>query len=404
MKSESYIPYGGARKVWQCKDREILLDGPAGTGKSRAVLEKAFLVALKYPESRILLVRKSRASMTESVLVTLERDVIPRGWPCKSGVRRQFRSAYAMPNGSTLVIGGLDNPDRLMSTEYDMICLFEATEATEDDWEKMLTRLRNNKVPYQQAIADCNPSYPKHWLKVRADANKMTRILSRHEDNPTVTPEYLENLANLSGHRRDRLYKGNWAAAEGMIYDRWDEAVFVGTRSPDEIKRWIIAIDEGYTNPCSMHVYGLDGDGRMYAAEEWVKEGQLESQVVEQAKKYAEQYNIETVIVDPSAKKLIAAIREAGLVVRGANNDVFGGIQTCQEALTVAGDGLPRLLVHPKCTNWIDEIGSYQWQENRSGEKQDKPVKKNDHSMDEFRYAAVYFAETGDNQFKVFAV
>ena len=50
----SYTPYGGAAAMWKCKDAEILYPGPAGTGKTRAVLEKANLVAMKYEKARIL--------------------------------------------------------------------------------------------------------------------------------------------------------------------------------------------------------------------------------------------------------------------------------------------------------------------------------------------------------------
>jgi phage terminase large subunit len=50
---------------------------------------------------------------------------------------------------------------------------------------------------------------------------------SRHEDTPTVTPEYLASLDALPGVLRDRLRFGRWAAAEGMVYDEWDASVHV---------------------------------------------------------------------------------------------------------------------------------------------------------------------------------
>ena len=403
MSSSSYTPYGGAAAMWKFKDAEILYPGPAGTGKTRAVLEKANLVAMKYEKARILICRKTRASMTQSVLVTFEDKVLPGGSAVIGGARRSHRESYKYPNGSEVVVGGLDNADRIMSTEYDMVCLFEATEATADDWEKLQTRLRNGKVPYQQGIADCNPSYPRHWLKRRADDGKMTHILSKHEDNPTVTESYLDTLKKLTGHRRARLFEGKWAAAEGQVYPNWDSEVHVKPVDRENYKRAILSIDEGYTNPCSMHVYLCDSDDRVYVAEEWVKREQLERQVVKQVKRFRDKYNLEVVIVDPSAAKLIQALREEGISVDGANNDVFGGIQECQNRLDVPADGQPRLTVDPSCENFIDEIESYCWKENRQGDKEDKPVKVNDHSMDEFRYAMMYlFDNSGD--FEAFTI
>jgi len=226
--------------------------------------------------------------------------------------------------------------------------------------------------------------------------------MSRHNDNPKVTQDYLDALSNLSGHRRSRLFLGQWVAAEGLIYDHWDDAVYLKERTIDD-GRSVVSIDEGYTNPCSMHVYQLDGDSRMHVAEEFYQRNQLESAVVDRAKSYYEQYKPEAIIVDPAAAKLIAALADAGLPVHKANNDVFGGIQGCQERIQVAVDGLPRFTVDPKCKNWIEEITGYAWKTNRDGTKQDKPDKINDHAMDEWRYASTYFKSNGA-EIKVFVL
>lgn len=393
---KTYTPYGGARSLWSCKKSAILYDGPAGTGKTRAVLEKANRCAMKYPGCRILFVRKTRTSLTESVLVTFEEHVLPADSPVKSGAMRRVRQSYTYPNGSTIVCGGLDNPDRIMSTEYDMVCIFEATESTQDDFEKLITRLRNGVIPYQQLICDCNPSFPAHWLKLRADKDEMHRIISRHQDNPTVTDDYLYQLSRLSGHRRARLFMGQWVAAEGLVYDKWDTAIFVQPRD-EKFPRVFIGVDEGYSNPASVHVYCVDSDGRMHVAEEWYKTKQLETAVVSQVQAFAAKWKPEAVIVDPSAAKLIAALRVVGMPVREANNDVFGGIQSCQERLVVSGDSRPRITIDPGCRNWLQEIEGYQWAENRDGSLKDKPDKANDHAMDEWRYVSMYVKEHSGN-------
>ncbi|MGC9260643.1 MAG: phage terminase large subunit [Phycisphaerae bacterium] len=223
-----FRPLGAARDLFNSRRQEILLAGPAGTGKTRAALEKLFLCLLKYPAMRALLVRKTRASLTQSVLVTLEEKVIPPNHPILLGPSRSHRHSYILPNKSELVIGGMDNANRIMSTEYDMILACEATELNLSDWEKLLTRLRNAKMPYQQAIAECNPSYPEHWLNMRANNGLMLRLISRHEDNPIYcdpktgqwTSEgtrYIATLGRLSGVRRRRLLEGTWAAPEGRV-------------------------------------------------------------------------------------------------------------------------------------------------------------------------------------------
>ena len=46
---------GSAVTMWRDKGPEVLLSGPAGTGKSRVCLEKMHALMLKYPRSRGLI-------------------------------------------------------------------------------------------------------------------------------------------------------------------------------------------------------------------------------------------------------------------------------------------------------------------------------------------------------------
>src|SRR5262245_60510234 len=185
---------------------------------------------------RGLILRKTRMSLTESALVTFEQHVIPEGHSILNGPRRNFRQVYRYPNGSELVTGGLDNPSRVMSTEFDLIYPQEAIELREEEWEALTTRLRNGKMPYQQILGDTNPDKPQHWLKRRCDAGKCRLLESRHEDNPILygdgdwTPRgraYLATLDALTGARRARLRLGRWVQAEGVVYEGFDPAVHV---------------------------------------------------------------------------------------------------------------------------------------------------------------------------------
>ena len=71
-----YEPRGACEELFYCCEPAVLLEGPAGTGKSRAVLEKVKYLCQSYRDLRILLVRKTRESMSETVLATWENHVI----------------------------------------------------------------------------------------------------------------------------------------------------------------------------------------------------------------------------------------------------------------------------------------------------------------------------------------
>src|SRR5688500_12214464 len=70
-----YQPYGTAIEAFKYKGPELLYAGPAGTGKSKCLLEKLHAVALKYPGARGLIVRKTLASLGSTALVTYEEHV-----------------------------------------------------------------------------------------------------------------------------------------------------------------------------------------------------------------------------------------------------------------------------------------------------------------------------------------
>lgn len=398
--SRPYQPHGGALRLFYCKDDEVLLDGPAGTGKSRACLEKVNLVASKYAGCRVLLVRKTRASMTESTLVTFEEKVLPAGSPIASGPQRRMRQAYCYPNGSEVVVGGMDNALKIMSTEYDLIYVAEATELAENDWESLTTRLRNKVVPYQQLIADCNPGAPTHWLNQRCHNGLTTRLLSRHEDNPTVDAVYLDKLRRLTGARRKRLYEGVWAAQEGLVYDV-DAAVHFIDRFdiPAEWKRYRV-IDFGFTNPFVCQWWAIDGDGRAYRYREIYMTGRTVADHAAQIKTLSAGEVYAATIADHDAEDR-ATLHASGIPTIAAHKALSPGIQAVQKRLQKAGDGRPRLLFlrdslverdpalmeakKPACTD--EEFDGYVWPKAQDGkERKEAPVKDDDHGMDAMRY------------------
>ena len=240
---------GAAARLMHCRDEEVLIEGPAGTGKTLACLAKCVHCCDSMPGVRVLVARATRASCTESILVTLERELIPSTHYSRivNDVTRAGRKSYIFENGSELVIGGLDDTQKIMSAEYDLIYIPEATESTVEDWERCLTRLRNGKMGYHQSIADCNPGPPGHWLNERAAAGKMTRLRSRHHDNPSCTPEYLNKLANLTGHRRARLFEGRWVAASGAVFPMYDdERLVLPDFEPPDDWPMVLGYDPGW--------------------------------------------------------------------------------------------------------------------------------------------------------------
>lgn len=416
-----YHPYGEAPNFLSCRDKEVLYEGPAGTGKSYACLWKLHMAMLKYPGSRALMVRKTLVSLTASALVTFTQRILTTGAYGVSffGGSKAEPAQFRYPNGSRIVVGGMDNPSKIMSAEYDLAYVNEATELTENDWESITTRLRYGVMPYQQIIADCNPEAPSHWLNQRANLGTITRFGSRHEDNPTLWnpvmhdwtergKAYMETLDRLTGVRYQRLRLGKWVAAEGQVYDAWQDAVHVA--DAETVRQFLAGAwffgtaDWGWTNPGALQVWAVDHDDRLLlVAEHYHTRRTMEGWWVPRAVHLSDRFGFDEWACDPAEPQYIDQFRQAGLNARGAVNDLLPGITAVQNRLAVDGGGRPRLMIAhdalierdealvasklPWCT--VQEIPEYVWARNAGGQTlKEKPVDQHNHGLDALRYAA----------------
>lgn len=428
MTEHRYRPVGSALELFKNRSPEIVLSGAAGTGKSRACLEKVHAMCLVNPGMRALICRKTAVSLTSTGMVTFKefvaREAIESGELTFYGGSRTEAAGYRYANGSTITIGGMDKSTRIMSSEYDVVYVQEATELTEDDWESLTTRLRNGKVSFQQLMADCNPGPPQHWLNQRCLRGQTVMVPCRHEDNPklydgknwtTEGAAYISILEGLTGVRYQRLRKGLWAAAEGLVYDTFDPTVHLHKPIALPPREWTryLSVDFGYRNPFVCQWWAQDHDGRLYLYREIYMTGRLVEDHAKQilaAVKRGDGHNSDSwppraVICDHDAEDRATLERHLGVSTIAATKNVSEGIQAVQSRLKVRDDGKPGLVIcrdallerdatladahKPQCAQ--DEILEYVWDAAKpraagSDTAREAPLKDNDHSMDALRY------------------
>lgn len=418
-----------------CRDLEVCLDGPAGTGKTYAALYKVHLLLLQHPGAKALVARKTNTALAGSALVTYREHILdPAEGVTYFGGNKVKPAAFEYPNGSVMVVQGLDKREKIRSWEFDVAYINEATECDEEDIEFVRMRLRNGKTGYHQLLMDCNPDAPEHWLNLRMESGKTTRLISRHQDNPRYfdvkTGDWTEagreyiftTLAGLTGILRDRYFAGIWAAAIGAIYkDCFDRQrnVVKPFPIPREWPRYL-SIDFGYSHPFVCHWYALDPDGRAYCYREIYKTQALVEDLAKQALIVSGWFHLlpanhpqhkdrpadwadplpREVIADWDAEDRATFERHSRLTVTRATKTVHDGIQAMAARLRPAGDGKPRLmyfenmlverdeqLAHSKKpVSAIGEFPLYIWRKSADGSQQEEPVKENDHGMDTSRY------------------
>lgn len=410
--------YGNVSVMMESREQEAILTGPYETGKTFATLTKLHLLLCLFPKARGLLLRRTYKSLINSGIVTYEQKVLPVPPSHRRSQVKKFGGEwpefYQYPNGSRLVIGGLDNPDKVLSAEYDFINVIQAEEVPLDAWEKLTGRAsgRAGNAPFTQVMGDCNPGPPTHWIKQRP---AIQLLETRHEDNPRLfnhdTGEWTENgrktlkiLDALTGVRYKRGRLGLWVAAEGQIYE-YDPAIHLVKRFtiPSTWRRFRV-IDFGFTNPFVCQWWAIDPDGRMFRYREIYMTRRTVRRHAEQIKLLSTGENIEATICDHDAEDR-ATLEENGIPTKAADKRVRVGIEKTEERLARAGDGKPRIFFledslvevdhelkvnyKPVCAD--DEFGTYVWATSADGKpSKEEPLKLDDHGMDATRYAVMH--------------
>ena len=206
-------------------------------------------------------------------------------------------------------------------------------------------------------------------------------------DNPGLSPEIRQRYERLyTGVFYRRFVQGEWAAAQGLVYDFFDPARDAAPVPEGAFSRWRVSVDYGTVNPLSMGLWG-ERDGVWYRVEEVYYDSRREGRQKTDAE-YADMLDrlaagreIQRVIVDPSAASFIETLRQRGWRVKKANNDVADGIRVTADLLRQR-----RIVLCNTCRDCLREMALYCWDE-KAGK--DAPKKEHDHAMDEMRYFAM---------------
>jgi Phage terminase large subunit len=376
-----FRPWGANAELFRAREHEVVVEGPADCGKSRACLEKIHACMTKYPGARAAIVRKTRKSLTSTAMATFERQVAPVG-SCRLWQGEEYR----YPNSSKIYLFGLDDPERLKSAEVDLIYVQEVSELGREEWEILTTRAtgRGGVMPYSQVIADLNPREPTFWLYQRESAGVTRFLFAKHEDNPTITPERLAPLEALTGYMRDRLLLGLRVSAEGMYFTEFDprQHLVDAFDPPQDWVRWI-CVDWGFAHPwAALWLAREKPGGHIYVYRE-ISQSQLRDE--QQAQLLLERSRgerISLVVLDPSMfnprtetqRPSIAQLYAAygvhemayGGIVPGFNSRTQGwavvrralahGPQVAEQR-KVEPESLPRLkIMHQRCPNLVRNL------------------------------------------------
>lgn len=236
---------------------------------------------------------------------------------------------------------------------------------------------------------NCNPGGPSHWFYVtwiqEAKKRNMLHLHFTMDDNYSLSAAVKARYESLfSGVFYDRFIRGLWVVAEGLVYTMFNKEYHVVPPEARAYDRYYISCDYGTINPTSIGLWGRAG-GKWYRMREYYFDSRKEGRQRTDEEHYAElealagNLPIRAVIVDPSAASFIEVIRRHDRYrVEKASNAVVDGIRDVATRLQTG-----EILICSNCTDCIREFGMYRWDEKSAA---DRPIKENDHSMDDVRY------------------
>lgn len=394
--NEIYLPdvvgcgYG---TYWNFKGRYRVCKGSRASKKSTTTAMNLIYRIMEYPKSNALVVRKTYRTLLDSCYAQLKWAVNRLGVKDYFDFKLSPLEIIYKPTGQKILFRGLDDPLKVTSVTVDVgsLCFLWIEEAyeimSESDFD-MLDESIRGEVPkghFKQITLTFNPWNERHWIKERF-FDKVDKDVLAITTNYTCN-EWLDksdlNVFERMKENNPRRYQvaglGNWGIVDGLIYENFEERFF--TLKEIENCKTVAGLDFGYTNdPTAFFIGFLDKKGSvLYVWDEMYKKGLSNKKIYENIKNMG--YSKEKIIADSAEPKSIDELYGLGLNIRGAKkgkDSILNGIQWIQDL---------KIVIHPRCNNFLTEISNYQWDKDKFGKALNRPVDDFNHLLDAMRYA-----------------
>ncbi len=395
-----------------CTSRMNIFEGSVRSSKTVSSLLAWLQFVRSAPRGNLLMGAKTGDTLKRNVIDLLTEMVGPSRCVFNIGTREVTLL------GRKIYVGSAN--DERSATKLAGLTLVGAYCDELSTWPESYFRMLGTRLsePNARLLATTNPDSPMCWLKtdyldkakvhltqdgqvlISEDpaALDLARFSFTLADNPHLPPGYIDALrAEYTGLWRKRYVEGQWVIAEGACYDMFDTERHVVRECP-VIKRFIAcSVDYGTTAPFNAILLGLGIDRRLYAVAEWRWDSRARRRQLSDA-----EYSVklrewlasvqfpgsqlhgvtpEMVVVDPSATSFRVQLFQDRMRPVAADNEVLDGIRLVSSLLAT-----DRLKIHRGCTNLIEEMQSYSWDEKAAKKGDDAPLKQNDHSVDSLRY------------------
>lgn len=397
--------------------------GARGGGKSWAVRAKAKMLCLRYAGIKVLIVRRTYPELTNNHIDPLTAE-LPRTVATYNKTDKIFRFF----NSSSIKFSYCRNDADLgqyQGAEYDVIFIDEATQLTENQFNKIKVCCRGTNSFPKRIYLTCNPGGVGHaWVKrlfidcrynPEEEPEDYAFIKSLPQDNTALMsaqPDYIKSLESLPDKLRRAWLHGDWDIFEGQFFEdfvddpkHYDDRVYTHVINPFDIPPgWSIyrSYDFGYAKPFSCAWWAVDFDGCVYRILElygctkdpnvgvkWLTAKQFDKIAeIENTHPWLKGKNIRGV-ADPAiwqqsgGESVAETAAKRGIFFDKGDHDRIPGWMQFHYRLAFDSNGFPMMYVFSNCKGFIRTIPTLVYSET---DPEDLDTKGEDHIADETRY------------------
>jgi hypothetical protein len=262
-----------------CGAGNILFGGAAGGTKSHGLRWHAIINALRRGGLKVLFLRRQYKELETTHLLKVVEEIPPEIASYHAQLKR-----LVCPNKSIVQFGHCHAEKDIasyLSTEWDLICVDEASEFTPRMLSLLQSRLRTKLAGVRpQLVLASNPGGEAHlWLYTRFILKKVDPkedgaykpdqyefIPAYAWENPYLDDGYIDRLFSLPEAEREAYLFGNWLAFAGQYFREWAPSQHVIPPDPEILEDWFEVqggMDWGYDpHPGIVLWAAFDGYGR----------------------------------------------------------------------------------------------------------------------------------------------
>lgn len=409
LKHNGFVYTTAIRKLRRLTKRIRVVPGGSSAGKTFGILPKLIDDAIKTPNLEISVVSVSIPHLRKGAIKDFLKIMKLTGRYIDANWNRTLLT-YTFTNGSYIEFFSVETEEKVRGPRRNKLYVNEANNIRYDTFYQLLIRTSdeiwidfnpsNEFWAHTELSEEYNPDV--EWLTLTYKDNEalpesivleLEKALVKGFHDPELKNEELFKEDNIKSK-----YWANWwrvyglgllGSLDGVILTDWS----IIQSLPSAAKLLGVGIDFGYTNDPTAIPALYKFNSEYIWDEVCYKKGMNNSQIAKALLANFSKHN--DMRADSSEPKSIDEINNYGLNVKPAKkgpDSIMFGIEMLQQN---------PFKVTARSTNIIKELRSYTWDEDKNGNKLNKPIDDFNHAIDAMRYIAIEKMSSKNSKSKI---